>query len=142
MNRFASALLAFTATLLSMTGPSFAKNPFTAPTFWHEKKQGWCLSIDKAPGPLQGSDECVQISGSMSKRDPITGYYCEEQGTVGFFSDFAASDNSIRPEFYVGRYTDSAMTLQYCFRPSNDPELEFDCKNVVTFESADKCPGG
>lgn len=142
MKRFALALLAVAPAIPSMIGPSFAENPFTAPTFWHEKKKDWCLSIDKASGPLQGSEECVQILGSRSKRNPITGYVCEEQGTIGFFSNFAASDNSIRPELYVGRYTDSSIFLQYCFRPSNDPEIEFDCENVVTFESVDKCPGG
>ncbi len=142
MNRFASASLAFTSALLSTAGPSFAENPFSAPTFWLEKKLGLCLAIDKASGPLPGSDECVQISGSRSKRNPVTGYFCEEQGTVGFFSNFAASDNSVRPEFFVGGHRGGTLTLQYCVRPSNDPEIEFNCETSLTFESADKCPGG
>jgi len=142
MNRCLWTLLAGAVALQSLTGFASAKNPFAAPSFWLDKKLGRCLSLDKSSALLPGSQECVQISGRGSAMNPIAGYFCEQQQTVGLFSNFGDTGNDIKPELYVGRYSGNAIAAQYCFRPSNDLPLEFNCKNEVIFESVDKCPGG
>ena len=140
MNRFLWLFFASILALLSLTELASAKKPFASPSFWLDKKQGTCLSVEKSTGPLPGSKECIQISGLRSLMNPLAGYFCEEQNTVSFFSNFGDTDNDIRPEFYIGHYVNKMITAQYCFRPSNDMELEFNCKNEVVFESVDTCP--
>jgi hypothetical protein len=98
-----------------------------------------CLEISEISKPISGSDECVQISGSLSRTGPITGYACEEQSTLGFFGSIKASDNSIKPEMFVGGYNAEGVNVQYCIRLSNDWPPEYNCEHSITFKPVSTC---
>ena len=140
MSNTRTILVATSAAFLAMTTLALAKNTLSPGSIWYEKQNNWCLTIDKVSEPLQGSDECLQITGSRNRSNPIAGYLCEQQRTIGFFANITESDNSIKPDFFVGTFTSEAIDLQYCYRPNNDLLLEFDCTNSMKFTKADKCP--
>ena len=141
MRNFASVVfVAISLTVLAMASPCDAKSALRPQSIWYEPKIGGCLVIDKVSEPLSGSDECVQISGSRSKTGPVTGYACERQRSMGFFAAIAESDNDIKPDFFVGTFSQDRLDLNYCTRISNDLPPDFNCKNSVTFKSVGSCP--
>ena len=129
------AAIFFTTT----AAPSLAKNVLPSKSLWHETRTGWCLEISEISQPFPGSDECVHISGSLSKTGPVTGYACQEQSTIGFFASIKASDNSIKPELFIGTYNAEALNVQYCARVSNDWPPEYSCGTGMTFKPVSSC---
>jgi hypothetical protein len=132
---FAAATIA-----LAATAPCLADIDLTPHSLWHENKRGMCLEIGEISKPLPGSDECVQISGAIRKARPVAGYACARQSTIGFFANIGESDNSIRPEFYVGTYRADAIKVQYCVRTSNDWPPEYNCNNEIELKRVNSCP--
>ena len=134
---FRAVLLTAAAISVTMTASAFAKNSLPLKSLSQDARFRGCLEISDISKPLPGSDECVQISGSLG--GPIAGYACEEQSTIGFFTNIKSSDNSIRPDFFVGTYKADAIYLQYCPRMSNDWPPEFDCGTLITFKPVSTC---
>lgn len=108
-------------------------------SFWRNAQHGWCLSIKDLSEPLAGSDECASFSGSLKTTGPVSGYACSEQKTIGFFAAISKSDNSIKPDFFVGTYAAEAIEVQYCMRISNDWPPEFNCETAMKFVPVAAC---
>ena len=70
--------------------------------------------------------------------DLMIGYACKRESEIGFFTGLQ-TDNSIRPDIFIGRYTSSTIRLQYCTRLSNDWPPEYNCENEMTFNSVSSC---
>jgi hypothetical protein len=138
MKRTVEAFFVVTSTTLMLATPCVAKNSDLPGSKWQDAKLG-CLAIEKVSDPLSGSDECAQISGSLEKRGPMTGYACEQQSTIGFFAVIGESDNAIRPEFFVGSYMADTISVQNCFRVSNDWPPEFNCEAKAEFKKVSEC---
>ena len=136
---FRAILVTVAAISVTTTASSLAKNALLPKSLWHETRFGWCLEISEISKPFPGSDECVQISGSLSRTGPITGYACEGQSTIGFFAAIKASDNSIKPDLFVGSYNAEAVNVQYCARASNDWPPEYNCESRITFKPVSSC---
>jgi hypothetical protein len=141
MKRTSRVIFITLAAISAMTAamPSLAKNALPPKSLWHETRTGWCLEISEVSKPFPGSDECVPISGSLSQTGPITGYACQDQSTIGFFASIKASDNSIKPELFVGTYNAEALNVQYCVRASNDWPPEYSCGTGMTFKAVSTC---
>ena len=134
------ASLAVSAVItLAATASGVAENALAAKSLWHDARLG-CLEIGDVSKPLPGSNECVQFTGSVGKTGPISGYACGEQATIAFFSAFKESDNSIKPDFFVGSYGAKAISVQYCVRVSNDWPPEYNCESAAAFKPVAKCP--
>ena len=110
-----------------------------ANSHWRDAKTGWCLSIADVSKPLSGSDECTNFTGSLRTTGPVSGYVCAEQKTIGIFAAISESDNSIKPDFFVGSYAAESIELQYCTRISNDWPPEFNCETEMKFVPVAAC---
>ena len=106
---------------------------------WRNAQHDRCLTVGDLSKPLAGSDECASFSGSLGKTGPVSGYACAKQKTIGFFTSIAESDNAIKPDFFVGSYTDQSIDVQYCTRISNDWPPEFNCQNAMKFLPVATC---
>jgi hypothetical protein len=112
---------------------------FPAPhTLWRETQHhGWCLEITGISGPLPGSDDCVQISGSW-KDSLISGYACAKGSEINLFAG-VGGDNSIGPDIFLAKYGSESMLVQYCTRLSNDWPPEYNCENSIKFDRVASC---
>lgn len=106
---------------------------------WRNGELNRCLTIGDVSKPLTGSDECSSFSGTFGKSEPVAGYACAEQKTIGFFAAFKESDNSIKPDFFLGSYSPQSIFVQYCVRISNDWPPEFSCQKMAKFEPVTAC---
>ena len=104
---------------------------------WREQQHRTCLEIAQVSDALPGPAGCAQIAGRI-KDDLMIGYACKSGSEISFFSGLQ-TDNSIKPDIFIGRYSPEAIVAQYCTRISNDWPPEYDCKNEMTFKSVSSC---
>ena len=104
---------------------------------WREPEGGACLEITKISDAFPGPAGCAQIAGRMND-DLMIGYACKSGSEISFFSGLQ-TDNSIKPDIFIGRYSAEAIIAQYCTRVSNDWPPDYDCKNKLTFKSVSSC---
>ncbi|TRC93235.1 hypothetical protein FJV76_11510 [Mesorhizobium sp. WSM4303] len=104
---------------------------------WREQQRGTCLEITRISDALPGPAGCAQVAGRMND-DLMIGYACKSGSEISFFSGLQ-TDNSIKPDIFIGRYSAEAIVAQYCTRISNDWPPEYDCKNEMTFKSVGSC---
>ena len=70
--------------------------------------------------------------------DLMIGYACKSESEISFFSGLQ-TDNSIKPNIFIGRYSAEAIIAQSCFRPTDDWPPDYNCKNEMTFKSISSC---
>jgi hypothetical protein len=104
---------------------------------WLEAKGGTCLEITQISEALPGPAGCAQIAGRMNDGLMI-GYACKSGSEISFFSGLQ-TDNSIKPNIFIGRYSAEAIIAQSCFRPTDDWPPDYNCKNEMTFKSVGSC---
>ncbi|MBA1144089.1 hypothetical protein [Mesorhizobium neociceri] len=104
---------------------------------WREQQRGTCLEITRISDALPGPAGCAQIAGRM-KDDLMIGCACKSGSEISFFTGLQ-TDNSIKPDIFIGRYSAEAIIAQFCTRSSNDWPPEYDCKNEMTFKSVSSC---
>ena len=85
---------------------------------WREAQRGTCLEITQISDALPGPAGCAQIAGRI-KDDLMIGYACKSGSEISFFTGLQ-TDNSIKPDIFIGRYSAEAIIAQYCTRISND----------------------
>ena len=133
------AVAAIEMTLLAAaTTPSLADELPALNSQWRETQRGACFQIDQISDPLPGPNGCAQIAGRMNQGDLMIGYACKQGSEISFFSGLQ-TDNSIKPEIYIGQYNSGAISVQYCARFSNDWPPEYNCENKMTFNSVSSC---
>jgi hypothetical protein len=136
---FLTAVVIEMAFLSAATTPSLADELPGLNSQWRETLRGSCFEITQVSGPPPGSAGCVQIAGRMNESaDLMIGYACKRGSEIGFFTGLQ-TDNSIRPDIYVGQYTSEAILVQYCTRISNDWPPEYNCENAATFKKVSSC---
>ena len=132
-----------TAVIVEMTFLGAATTASLADDFpalnskWREQQHGTCLEITQVSDPLPGPAGCAQIAGRI-KDDLMIGYACKSGSEISFFTGLQ-TDNSIKPDIFIGRYSAEAIVAQYCTRISNDWPPEYDCKNEMKFKSVSSC---
>jgi hypothetical protein len=117
---------------------SFANDLPALNSQWRETQRGSCFAITQVSDPLPGSGACVQIAGRMNERDLMIGYACERGFEISFFSNLQ-TDNSIKPDIYIGQYSSGTIDVYHCVRASNDPVPEYNCENRSTFKNVSSC---
>lgn len=121
------------------TSRSFATDLPASNTHWRETTQGLCLEISQVSEPFPGPAGCAQIGGRMNELgDLMIGYACTGGSEISFFSTIQ-TDNTIKPDIFIGTYSAEAITAQYCTRLSNDWPPEYNCERAVTFSKVDSC---
>ena len=118
--------------------PSLADDLPPLNSQWRETQRGSCFEISQISDPFPGYANCAQIAGRMNERDLMIGYACKTGSDISFFSGLQ-TDNSIKPDIFVGRYDAQAITVQYCTRISNDWPPEYNCEYGMTFKRVDSC---
>jgi hypothetical protein len=126
------------AVLNAAATPSLADDLPPLNSQWRETQRGSCFEISRISDPFPGSADCVQIAGRMNERDLMIGYACKAGSDISFFSGLQ-TDNSIKPDVFVGRYDLDAIEVQYCTRVSNDWPPEYNCKSRMTFKRVSSC---
>jgi hypothetical protein len=126
------------AILNAATIPSLADDLPPLNSLWRETQRGSCFEISQISDPFPGDAGCVQIAGRMNERDLMIGYACKTGSDISFFSGLQ-TDNSIKPDVFVGRYNSEAISVQYCTRISNDWPPVYNCENSVTFKRVSSC---
>jgi hypothetical protein len=135
---FSAFIVIEMAFLSGATMPSMADEFPALNSKWREARRGSCFEIMQISDPFPGSAGCVQIAGRMNESDLIMGYACSRGSEIGLFSGLQ-TDNSIRPDIFVGQYDADTMNVQYCTRISNDWPPEYNCDNKMTFNSVMSC---
>jgi hypothetical protein len=136
---FLAAVVIEMAFLSAATTPSLADDLPALNSQWRETQRGSCFEITQISGPFPGSAGCVQIAGRMNELgDLLIGYVCKSGSEISFFSGLQ-TDNSIKPDIFIGQYNSTAITVQYCARISNDWPPEYNCENEMTFKSVSSC---
>ena len=107
------------AILTAAAIPSLADDLPPLNSQWRETQRGSCFEISQISDPFPGYANCAQIAGRMNERDLMIGYACKTGSDISFFSNLQ-TDNSIKPDIFVGRYDAEAITVQYCARINND----------------------
>jgi hypothetical protein len=121
------------------TAPSLADDLPALNSQWRETQRESCFEISQISNPLPGAAGCAQIAGRMNDLgDLMIGYACTRGSEISFFSGIQ-TDNSIKPDIYIGTYNAEAIRVQYCTRISNDWPPEYDCGNMMTFTSVSSC---
>lgn len=119
--------------------PSLADDLPTANTHWLDTAQKRCLEISQVSEPLPGPAGCAQIGGRMNELgDLMIGYACKAGSEISFFSGIQ-TDNSIKPDIFIGTFGAEAITVQYCTRLSNDTPPEYNCETSMTFKKVSSC---
>jgi hypothetical protein len=126
------------AILTAAAIPSLADDLPPLNSQWRETQRGSCFEISQISDPFPGYANCAQIAGRMNERDLMIGYACKTGSDISFFSGLQ-TDNSIKPDIFVGRYDAQAITVQYCTRISNDWPPEYNCENRMTFKRVNSC---
>jgi len=134
---FLTAVIVEMAFLGAATTASLADDFPALNSKWREQQHGICLEITQVSDPLPGPAGCAQIAGRI-KDDLMIGYACKSGSEISFFTGLQ-TDNSIKPDIFIGRYSAEAIIAQYCTRISNDWPPEYDCKNKMTFKSVSSC---
>jgi hypothetical protein len=124
--------------LNAATMPSLADDLPPLNSQWRETQRGWCFEISQISDPFPGDAGCVQIAGRMNEHDLMIGYACKTESDISFFSELQ-TDNSIKPNIFVGQYSSDAITVQYCTRISNDWPPEYNCKKEMAFKRVSSC---
>ena len=136
---FLSAFVIEMALLGAMMTPSLADELPALNSRWRETQRGWCFEISQISDPLPGSAGCVPIAGRMGGMgDLMIGYACKRDSEISFFTNLQ-TDNSIKPDIFIGQYSSDALNLQYCVRMSNDWPPDYNCENRMTFKVASDC---
>ena len=129
---------AVVAILITVTAPCMAQDFPPVHSLWRETTRfGWCLQITGISEPLPGSDDCVQVSGSLN-RGLISGYACARECIISLFAGIEG-DNSIGPDILIGNYNSESITSKYCARVSNDWPPDYDCENSIKFDHVTSC---
>jgi len=132
------AVLVFEISILNAgTIPSLADDLPPLNSQW-QTQSGSCFEISQISDPLPGPARCVQIAGRMNEGDLMIGYACKIGSSISFFSGLQ-TDNSIKPDIFVGQYYPEAIAVQYCTRVSNDWPPEYNCQNRMTFKKVSSC---
>jgi hypothetical protein len=118
--------------------PSLADDLPALNSQWRETQRGSCFEITQISDPFPGSPGCAQIAGRMNERDLIIGYACKRGSEISFFSGLQ-TDNSIRPDVFIGQYNSESITVQYCTRISNDWPPEYNCENKMVYQNVTSC---
>lgn len=137
MKAFLTAVIVEMALLGAATTASFADDLPALNSKWREPQRGTCFEITQISDALPGPAGCAQIAGRMNDGLMI-GYACKSGSEISFFSGLQ-TDNSIKPDIFIGRYSPEAIVAQYCTRTSNDWPPDYDCKNEMTFKSVSSC---
>ena len=107
---------------------------------WRDPQHyGWCLEITGISEPLPGSNDCVQVSGSLNGGTGlVSGYACARGSMINLFSGIE-SDNSVGPDILLGRYSPDHITVQYCARVSNDWPPDYNCAISIKLDRVQSC---
>ena len=125
--------------LITVAAPCMAQEFPSPRSLWRETQYyGWCLEITGVSESLPGTDDCVQISGSINKAGLISGYACARGSIMNFFSGIK-NDNSIGPDIFIGTFDPDSVLVQYCTRLSNDWPPEYNCERHIKFEHVTSC---
>ena len=136
---FLTAVVVEMAFLSAATTPSLADDLPALNSQWRETQRGSCFEFTQISDPFPGSAGCVQIAGRMNELgDLMIGYACKSGSEISFFSGLQ-TDNSIKPDIFIGKYNSAAITVQYCTRISNDWPPEYNCENEMTFKRVNSC---
>jgi hypothetical protein len=127
------------AILFMVTAPCMAQDLPQLHSLWRETgSYGWCNEITKVSEPLPGSDDCVQVAGSLNKGSLISGFACTEGSEINLFGGIE-SDNSIGPDIFIGTYSPESIVAQYCTRLSNDWPPDYNCEHSIKFDHVTSC---
>jgi hypothetical protein len=126
------------AILTAAAIPSLADDLPPLNSQWRETPGGRCFEISQISDPFPGYANCAQIAGRMNVHDLMIGYACKTLSEISFFSNLQ-TDNSIKPDIYLGRYDADAIRVQYCTRISNDWPPEYNCEKKITFKRVNSC---
>ena len=124
---FLAVVVTEMAVLNAAAIPSLADDLPSLNSQWRETQRGSCFEISQISEPFPGNATCAQIAGRMNERDLMIGYACKTGSEISFFSGLQ-TDNSIKPDIFVGQYNSEAITVQYCSRISNDWPPEYNCE--------------
>ena len=127
------------AILVTLTTSCMAQDFPPLHSRWRDPQHyGWCIEITGISEPLPGSNDCVQVLGSLNGGRLVSGYACARGSMINLFSELGG-DNSIGPDIFLGRYGFNNLTIQYCARLSNDWPPDYKCENSVKLDRAPSC---
>jgi hypothetical protein len=136
---FLAVVVTELAFLSTATTPSLADDLPTLNSRWQETQRGSCFEISQISVPFPGSAGCVQIAGRMNElRDLVIGYACKSGSEISFFSGLQ-TDNSIKPDIFIGKHSSNEIIVQHCTRVSNDWPPEYNCDSQMTFNRVISC---
>jgi hypothetical protein len=150
-----ATILAFLG-ILQMQQIVIAEEFPKSPSSWHGemKKDGkvirsFCLKVIESPvlivDPRTRPKKCATLSATLSssvdtsRGDLVSGYFCQDESEIGFFTLPLPSDNSLAgPNIFLGKLqADRIMGAYYVIESNDFPRPYIGIE--LNFNKVDKC---